>query len=209
MRAKAGYAAFLLATGVVVALAVAVLAVGVLPGDVWARDMLLAHASPAVICAMRWIRHAGHARVLVPGTLLLIALSPRVRRWWWVWVALIVLAAISEWALKPVVGRVRPGSTAALGFPSGHAAAAAAYFGAVIYAATDLPPAARGVVRVAAAIMIVLVGLARILLNAHWPSDVLGGFAVGVACAIAAALISASIRRSPAGSTSPALPSRD
>jgi membrane-associated phospholipid phosphatase len=145
--------------------------------------------------------------VLVPGTLLLIAFT-RVRRWWWVWVGLIVLAAISEWALKPVVGRLRP-TGPAFGFPSGHAAAAAAYFGAVIYAATDLPPTARRIVRVAAALMILLVGLARILLNAHWPSDVLAGIALGVACAIAAALISEPTPRSPAGPTSPAAPSRD
>jgi membrane-associated phospholipid phosphatase len=36
---------------------------------------------------------------------------------------------------------------------------------------------------------IVLVGMARVILRAHWPSDALGGIALGLALAAAAALI--------------------
>jgi membrane-associated phospholipid phosphatase len=208
MSRRAGYAAFLLATGVLVALGGAALVVGVLPGDVWARDALLAWAPPALTAAMRWINYAGNWRLLLPGMLLLIAVSVRLRRQWWIWLALMVVAPLLEGALKEIIGRPRP-YEASLGFPSGHATAAAAYFGAVIYAAGDLPPGWRRMIRPAAALMILLVGLARILLRAHWPSDVLGGIALGVACVTAAALISESTLRSPAGSTSPALPSRD
>jgi membrane-associated phospholipid phosphatase len=41
-------------------------------------------------------------------------------------------------------------------------------------------------VRIIAIAMIVLVGVARIMLRAHWPSDVVGGFALGLALASAA-----------------------
>jgi membrane-associated phospholipid phosphatase len=207
-RPTAGYVSLVLATGAVVILTGAALVVGVLPGDVWARDMLVTHAPPPVKHAMRWFTPVGEWRVLLPGTLLLVAASYRVRRWWWVWVALIGLAAISEWALKPVVGRPRPVGLG-FSFPSGHAAAAAAYFGAVIHAAADLRPAARAAVRAAAAVMIVLVALARVLLEAHWPSDVLGGVAMGLACVSAAVLISESTAHSPAGPTSRLPPSHD
>jgi undecaprenyl-diphosphatase len=43
--------------------------------------------------------------------------------------------------------------------------------------------------RVLAIVMILLVGLARVLLRAHWPSDVLGGIALGLALASIASLI--------------------
>lgn len=76
-----------------------------------------------------------------------------------------------------------------MGFPSGHATAAAAYFGAVIYLAASLPPRVRPVVRVVAVMLILGVGVARVMLRAHWPSDVLGGFAFGLALASTAALI--------------------
>jgi membrane-associated phospholipid phosphatase len=42
---------------------------------------------------------------------------------------------------------------------------------------------------VLAIVMILLVGLARVLLRAHWPSDVLGGIALGLALASIASLI--------------------
>jgi len=71
----------------------------------------------------------------------------------------------------------------------------------------DLRPLARRALRALAAVLILLVGLARVVLRAHWPSDVLGGIALGLACAGAAVLISASIDRSRAGSASPAPPS--
>ena len=37
--------------------------------------------------------------------------------------------------------------------------------------------------------MIVLVGMARVILRAHWPSDVLAGIALGLALAAAAGLL--------------------
>lgn len=68
-----------------------------------------------------------------------------------------------------------------LGFPSGHAAGAMLLYGAVIAVAPALTPARRGVaaIRAAAALMILLAGLSRIAVGAHWPSDVLGGYLWG------------------------------
>ena len=75
-----------------------------------------------------------------------------------------------------------------MGFPSGHATAAAAFFGAVFYLAESLRPPARRLVRVAALVIIVLVATARVMLRAHWPSDALAGIALGLALASGAAL---------------------
>ena len=200
-------AVLIAAGGVFIGLAVAVSLVGALPGDAWTREALLGWASPAFVAVMRIANHAGSWPVLVPAALLLLFLSPRLRLAWWVWRPVFVLAPLIEGGAKLLVGRSRPEGPA-YGFPSGHAAAAAVYFGALWYAAADLPPRLRHAVRAAAVIAIALVALARVILRAHWPSDALGGIALGVACASAAAFISVSSLRTRAGPTPPPPPSR-
>lgn len=171
-------------------LAAGAFAFGALPADAAVREALLGLAAPWVVGAMRIANRAGDWRVLLPGTLLLFVAFPRARARWWAWAGLMASAPLAEWTLKQIVGRARP-EHASFGFPSGHATAAAAFFGAVIYLARDLPPAPRALVRTLAALGVVLVGLARVVLRAHWPSDVLAGIALGLALASAAALLAA------------------
>ena len=171
-----------------VALTLAAALGGALPADGLVRDALLAGASAPVIAAMRVVNAAGDYRGLLPGLLILLLCFPRARTRWWLWIALMVVASIGPDVLKSIVGRTRP-EDASMGFPSGHATAAAAYSGAVIYLAASLTPRVRPVVRVAAVILMLGVGVARVMLRAHWPSDVLGGFAFGLALASTAALL--------------------
>jgi undecaprenyl-diphosphatase len=171
-----------------VALACAVVFIGVLPADAAMRDGLLAWASPAVVGAMRIVNRGGDWRVLLPATLLLLLFFERARERWWLWIALMIAAPATEGVLKVVVGRPRPEGPA-FGFPSGHATAAAAFFGAVVYLAGSLPPTLRRLVRALAVVCIVLVGLARVILRAHWPSDVLGGITLGLCLASIAAML--------------------
>ena len=186
-RAAAG--SVLLVTSVCfVTLALFVVTTGVTVMDTSVRDGLLAAGSPVVLGVMRVVNLAGYWWVLLPGTLLLVAVFERARAQWWVWAALMLAAPILEWSLKHVVGRPRP-EHVSFGFPSGHATASAAFFGAVLYLAATLSPLYRRLARVGALAMIVLVGLARVFLRAHWPSDVLGGIALGLALASGAALI--------------------
>jgi len=99
-----------------------------------------------------------------------------------------IAAPATESLLKVIIGRQRP-EDASMGFPSGHATAAAAFFGAAIYLAGPLPPLARRCVRAAAVALILLVAVARVILRAHWPSDALAGIALGTAFASTATLI--------------------
>jgi len=170
------------------ALAGAVMFTGVLPADAAVREGLLAWASPAIVEAMRIVNYGGNWRVLLPATLLLLVVFKRARERWWVWIALMIAAPAVEGLLKLAIRRPRPEGLA-FGFPSGHATAAAAFFGAVLYLSGSLPPARRRLVRGLAVACVVLVGLARIVLRAHWPSDVLGGFALGLGLAAVAAVI--------------------
>lgn len=181
----------LLVAGVAfVILTAAALVVGTAGADTTVRRAMLLAASPTVIGVMRIVNIAGDWKFLLPATLLLFVIFDRARRTWWVWVTLMVAAPLAESLLKIAVGRPRPEGPA-YGFPSGHATAAAAYFGAWLYLAETLHPRVRVLVRTLAVVMMLAVGVARIVLRAHWPSDVLGGLALGLALASLAAIVAA------------------
>jgi membrane-associated phospholipid phosphatase len=179
-----------------VVLTAAVVGLGAVPADAALRDALLGLATPAIVAGMRVVNRAGDWRVLLPGTLLLLVVFRRARQQWWLWAGVMVTAPLLEWTLKHLVGRQRP-EDVSLGFPSGHSTAAATFFGALMLLAGALPPRVCVTVRVLAVLMIGLVGMARVILRAHWPSDVLAGIALGLALAAAAGLIAS--RRSHLG----------
>jgi len=181
-----------------VVLALAVVALPSVPGDEVARQWLITASSPAVVEALRVINHAGSWRLLLPATLLILLAFPRARGRWWIWTGLMLAAPVAEGLLKIVIGRPRPEDTS-MGFPSGHANAAAAFFGAAMYLAGSLPPRARIPVRIGAALVIVLVAVARVVLRAHWPSDALAGIALGLAFASTAAILAGLDRPSDTG----------
>jgi membrane-associated phospholipid phosphatase len=172
-----------------VALAGAVALIGVLPADAAVRETLLGWATPAVIAVLRIVNHGGDWRILLPATLLLLVVFRRARERWWIWLTLMITAPMLEGLLKIAIARARPEGPA-FGFPSGHATAAAAFCGAVLYLSSSLPPASRRLVRALALVGVILVGLARVILRAHWPSDVVGGITLGLALATIAAIVS-------------------
>ena len=178
----------LVSAGGFVALALAAIALPLVPGDDVVRQWLLSVASPPVVEALRVLNYAGSWRLLLPATLLILVASPRARNRWWIWIGLMLAAPGAEGVMKILIGRARP-EEVSMGFPSGHATAAAAFFGAVIYLAGSLPVTVRVLVRVGAGLVIVLVAVARVVLRAHWPSDALAGIALGLAFASIAAMV--------------------
>jgi membrane-associated phospholipid phosphatase len=170
------------------ALVVALL-VGALPDEGEVRQVLLGWASPPVVAVLDVANFAGDWRLIIPASLVLFLMFPHARARWGVWLGLMIATPMAETAAKYLVGRARP-EDLSLGFPSGHVTAAAAFFGAIGYLAAALPSCgARLAVRTGAALIVLLVALARVLLRAHWPSDALGGAALGLALASAAALV--------------------
>lgn len=118
---------------------------------------------------------------------------------WWtaVWLAVTcLLGALLQQALKAAVGRPRPvwpdpvDSAHYAAFPSGHAMTATVVCGLLLWLLHR-----HGVDRILwrtaltlAVISVVGVGLTRVWLGVHWPSDVLGGWLLGamtVALAVA------------------------
>jgi undecaprenyl-diphosphatase len=109
------------------------------------------------------------------------------RRWEAVWIVASVAAVqLLVTIVKTGFDRARPLDGAAIpmpassSFPSGHAAAGLVAAGAI--AALVGTRARASVVWSAAALAALLIGASRIVLNVHFVSDVLAGFALGAAC---------------------------
>ncbi|MCQ6554723.1 phosphatase PAP2 family protein [Streptomyces sp. C10-9-1] len=102
-----------------------------------------------------------------------------------------VLGAAVQQVLKALVDRRRPAfpdpvDTAHFSaFPSGHAMTAALGCGLLVWLVRRWSPSRRllAAAAAAAAVSIAGVGLTRVYLGVHWPSDVLAGWLLGLAAA--------------------------
>jgi undecaprenyl-diphosphatase len=94
-------------------------------------------------------------------------------------------AGLLDALLKQSFRRVRPAAffdyplPTSASFPSGHAFFAASFFGglAVLASARVRNPLLQTLIWAGAAVLILLVGLSRVYLGVHYPSDVLAGYA--------------------------------
>ena len=116
----------------------------------------------------------------------------------WVWgqrhlsifLAAVALARVLSGVVKQLVDRPRPSAsvvdvTYQLGgpsFPSGHVLGATLFYGFLIYCAelSIANKAVRRLVQGSLATVILLMGYSRVELGAHWPTDVLGGYAIAL-----------------------------
>ena len=116
----------------------------------------------------------------------------------WVWgqrhlsifLAAAAFARVLSGVVKALVDRPRPSASVVdvtyhltgPSFPSGHVLGATLFYGFLIYCAeisiSNRP--VRRIVQGSLAIVIVLMGYSRVELGAHWPTDVLGGYAIGL-----------------------------
>lgn len=92
---------------------------------------------------------------------------------------------------KEWIGRPRPPLDAvwthSLAYPSGHSAnSMTAFLTAALLAS---PPAWRRPAMIVALAMAILIGLSRIYLGVHWPSDVIGGWALGLLTVLVAVAV--------------------
>jgi undecaprenyl-diphosphatase len=163
--------------------------------------LALRTADPADPIGPRWVEASvmditalGGFAVLALVTLMAAGYLLVRRRWvdaLMLLVATIGGTLISE-GLKVGFNRPRPDlvahivETTSMSFPSGHAMLSAVTYltlGALI-ARTQDKRQLRGYVIGAAILVTVLIGLTRIYLGVHWPTDVLGGWCLGAAWAL-------------------------
>ena len=175
----------------------------ILEGEVLAFDdrlRALVHdfASPRLTSVMRGASFYGGPGVLIPVGLLT-AVAFLVRGWQrgaLLVVVTLVGAGLLNGLLKFSFARVRPASffdyplPGSPSFPSGHALYAASVFGglAVLLAARVRSRLLEVVIWLIALSLILLVGLSRVYLGVHYPSDVLAGYAIGAVWVTAVAV---------------------
>jgi undecaprenyl-diphosphatase len=99
---------------------------------------------------------------------------------------LALVTQILDAALKITIHRIRPEPLHAYtklylaSFPSGHAINAVATYGFIAILIARERPRLRRFLFIVVALVSVVIGLARVYLQLHWPTDVLGGYCVGL-----------------------------
>ena len=146
--------------------------------------------------AMRDVTALGGVTVMVLVTVVgvLAFLMHGRRRHALVLAATVLLADVSSEGLKMLYHRPRPdlvphGSYVYSGsFPSGHSTLSAATFLTLAMLIASLEPnrATKAMVYVLAMVLVLGIGVSRVYLGVHWPSDVLAGWCLGGAWALAA-----------------------
>ena len=153
------------------------------------RDAVHAHAGPVLTILMRALSFLGAPAFLIALSVVLMVrwAGQGRRRLVWLFAITMAGAEILEQLLKLLFRRTRPVPFFGLeppgtySFPSGHAMFACCYFAvlAAIFSRDAQSPAERAGYWVAAAVLAGSIGLSRIYLGVHYPSDVIAGYAAG------------------------------
>jgi membrane-associated phospholipid phosphatase len=153
------------------------------------ESYLIGRRTAGLTVLMRIVTILGSAQVVIPLILVVGLLGRRALRSWRPLGFLAVTvggATLTSTVIKIVVARPRPAAGAlvdALGyaFPSGHSTTGAAAWlaTAVVLASMIRATPLRVAIGTGAVVIVVLIGVSRVYLGVHAPTDVLGGWAIG------------------------------
>ena len=186
------------------------LAAEVIEGDVFALDqlILMAFRDPHnldLALGPRWLQESARDITALGGftvltlvslvATLLLALHRR-RREALIFSATVTGAQAISAIAKIVIDRPRPilvphhDLVYATSFPSGHALMTPVVYLtlATIIASGETRPHLKAILPICAALVIVAVGISRVYLGVHWPTDVLAGWLLGLAIALCASI---------------------
>ena len=161
-----------------------------LPGDRRVIDLVQSIDLPGFGILMELVTYLGF---IVPVLIVLALVAGTFWRFGYRLESFFVILSFSDEVIGTIVKAIvqRPRPTVDVGdgwlvpatssFPSGHAVHFTVFFGLLMFLTHTVIE--RGWLRVAiyitATSLIILVGFSRIYLEAHWPSDVLGGYLIG------------------------------
>lgn len=185
------YLVFLVAAGLfllaAVLLGLQAKGAGPLPGDLEFSRVLQSALPPSDDVRQFWVVVGETLRY---SPYLAVAVALGLRKWDWAVLlvaACLPIALFGEAQLKPLFNRPRPTedlvtivqAAKGLGFPSGAALQAMAVYGTTIYLSRLLGKSGGTITRIVTALsvtLLVLSGVGRVYLGAHWATDIFGGW---------------------------------
>ena len=153
------------------------------------RSVIHDYASPGLTALMRFVTNLGDWQVVMTATLCLFAYLWYRRDHTHILVALVTMmgAGILDASLKLAFHRTRPDpffipKPSTYSFPSGHALISLCFYGLVAGTlAHDMDAKwQRALTWSVASLLVVTIGLSRVYLGVHWPSDVIAGYAAAL-----------------------------
>lgn len=150
-------------------------------------ERLYVGGHPALITVARFFTVLGEPTVLIVAGLAAAVLLWRAghRHLPWVIIAITAIGRILSEVQKYSIARARPDLEPHLvvvktsSFPSGHASSSMIFYLTVALTLATRPQERRAVAA-GALVLSFLVGISRVMLGVHWPSDVVGGWAFGL-----------------------------
>lgn len=152
-------------------------------------EYVISHRNAALTKYFIFVTHVGdvygYAIVLIAFTLMSIFTF---KNWKYITqiVLVLILSAVSNLILKHFINRARPGAehlvlVETLSYPSGHAMSAMAFYGFLIYLfyIFKINIFMKISIILLLIFLILSIGLSRIYLGVHFPSDVAGGYIAG------------------------------
>ncbi len=144
---------------------------------------------PVIDGVMLFFTYLGNWQVVLAEVVLICIFYAEKKRWDYILAVLFAVGGgeVLVWLIKHLIQRPRPFLIDDLiyeksfSFPSGHAFIAIAFYGLLTY---FLVSAAKNrllkkLMIAACAFLSLTIGISRIYLGVHWPTDVLAGFALG------------------------------
>lgn len=167
--------------------------------DQWTRDLVGELAGSYIFIIFRWITELGSGTFLTPLTIVMAVVLWILYRDW-IPAMIFGLGTLSSHALndliKVLVERERPSVFVAAdaegySFPSGHAMVSTVCYGMLAYFIAKKIKSSRAqtAIHICFAVLIMLIGISRYIINVHYLTDVLGGFFFGGLCLAVSVLL--------------------
>jgi len=155
--------------------------------DLVLLEYIHSNINPLVLRIMKFISFIGSAYFIIPVMTIVIAYNYKRKKHYES--SLLLLSTAGSWIfnflLKQIFHRTRPldyflVDQGGFSYPSGHTMVATSFYFTIAYLLTrNMKEKDKRVFYLVATIAILLMGISRIYLGVHWPTDILGGLLMG------------------------------
>lgn len=156
--------------------------------DIVVLEYLHGDANPVILSTMKFISFIGSGLFLFP-VMAIAFIYTLVKKKYYI-AKLLILSSLGSWVLnfilKLLINRTRPldfflVEQGGLSYPSGHSMVSMSMYLTFAYLICRLENYRdkKGLIYTIAVFAIILMGLSRMYLGVHWPTDIIGGFIMG------------------------------